>query len=105
MYAVIKTGGKQYKIKEGDSFKAEKLDCNEGDEVQFPEVLMISDEKNTFHYGTPYIAGVTVKTKVEQHGLGDKIHIVKFKRRKGYARKVGHRQPYTRLSVTSIDMK
>lgn len=104
MYAVIKSGGKQYKVEQGDKLKVEKLASEEGDNVEISEVLMIADGDN-ITVGTPFVDGAKVTAKVESHGRGPKIKIVKFKRRKHYHKQMGHRQGYTELSITKIAAK
>jgi large subunit ribosomal protein L21 len=101
MYAVIKTGGKQYKVQEGDTIRVEKLDGKEGDEIKLDSVLMLTDgEKVTV--GTPMVKGASVSATVKAQGRGKKIKIIKFKRRKQYRRQAGHRQAYTELAITGI---
>ena len=101
MYAVIKTGGKQYKVQEGDTIRVEKLDGKEGDKVKLDSVLMLTDgDKVTV--GTPMIKGAAVTATVKAQGRGEKIKIIKFKRRKQYRKQAGHRQAYTELSITGI---
>ena len=101
MYAVIKTGGKQYKVEKGDKLKVEKLASEEGDNVEISEVLMIADGENVT-VGKPYVDGAKVTAKVESHGRGPKIKIIKFRRRKHHRKQMGHRQAYTELSITDI---
>jgi large subunit ribosomal protein L21 len=104
MYAVIKTGGKQYKVKAGDTLKIEKLDAEAGKTVKLTDIMMLVDgDKVTV--GTPYITGATVSAKVNGHGRGDKVNIVKFRRRKHYRKQMGHRQAYTELSIVDINTK
>jgi len=104
MYAVIRTGGKQYKVQVGDTLKVEKLEADEGKTIKIPDVLMLVDgEKVTV--GTPLIKGTTVSAKVNGHGRGDKIKIIKFNRRKQYRRQAGHRQDYTEILIKSIKSK
>ena len=101
MYAVIKTGGKQYKVQEGDTIRVEKLDGSEGDNIKFDNVLMLTDgEKVTV--GTPLVEGASVSATVKAQGRGKKITIIKFKRRKNYRKQAGHRQAYTELAITGI---
>ncbi len=104
MYAVIKSGGKQYKVEQGDKLRVEKLASEEGDNVEISEVLMIADGDNVT-VGTPFVSGAKVIAKVEGHGRGPKIKIVKFKRRKHHHKQMGHRQGYTELSITKIAAK
>ena len=100
-YAVIKTGGKQYRVAEGDIVEVEKIVANEGDNVELDQVLMVVDGDNVT-VGAPYVEGAKVTAKVCQHGRGDKVRIVKFRRRKHYRRQAGHRQHFTQLEVTGI---
>lgn len=101
MYAVIKTGGKQYRVKEGDVIKLEQLPGEVGQEISFSEVLMLSDgDKVTC--GTPLIKNAMVKAEVIEHGRHKKIRIIKFRRRKHYIRRMGHRQNYTEVKITAI---
>jgi len=101
MYAVIKTGGKQYKVKAGDTVKVEKLEAEAGKTVKLTEILMLVDGDKVA-VGTPYIKGATVSAKVNGHGRGDKVNIVKFRRRKHHRKQMGHRQAYTELSIVDI---
>ena len=101
MHAVIKTGGKQYRGEAGDKLDVESLLSDLGGEVEFSEVLLLSDADNV-EIGTPYIEGVRVTAKVLEHGRGRKIRVIKFKRRKKYRRQMGHRQNYTRVEITGI---
>lgn len=104
MYAVIKTGGKQYKVQPGDKLKVEKLDAAEGKTVKISDVLMLIDgDKVTV--GTPLVKGSTVSAKVVSHSRGPKINVVKFRRRKNSRKQMGHRQAYTELSITDIKSK
>ena len=104
MFAVIKTGGKQYKVQEGDLVKVEKLDAEEGKTIKISDVLMVVDgEKTTV--GTPKVKGATVSAKVTSHGRGPKVKIVKFHRRKQYRKQMGHRQAFTELSIEKITTK
>ncbi|MEW4981920.1 MAG: 50S ribosomal protein L21 [Cycloclasticus sp.] len=101
MYAVIQTGGKQYKVAEGDFLKIEKLDVEEGSEVTFESVLLVNGEAG-LKVGTPNIDGATVTATVKSQGRHKKIHIIKFKRRKHHMKKMGHRQYYTEVLITGI---
>ena len=100
MYAVIKTGGKQYRVAPGDKLRVEKLPGNVGDTVTFGEVLMIGGE--SVKLGKPLIAGAKVEAKVIAQDRAKKIIVFKFRRRKNYRRKAGHRQPFTALEITGI---
>lgn len=101
MYAIIETGGKQIRVEKGQTIYVEKLDVIEGDEFVFDNVLVYSNR--TTRVGTPYLKGVTVSAKVEKHGKEKKITIFKYKAKKGSTRrKQGHRQPYTKLTITDI---
>ena len=100
MYAVIKTGGKQYRVAPGDKLRVEKLPGNVGDTVTFGEVLLIGGE--SVKLGMPLIAGAKVEAKVIAQDRAKKIIVFKFRRRKNYRRKAGHRQPFTALEITGI---
>ncbi len=101
MYAIIETGGKQYKVQEGDSVRIEKLDLVEGDAVTFDKVLFLSNEDGV-SVGKPYLEGVTVDAVVEAQGKAKKIIVFKFKPKIDYRRKQGHRQPYTQIKIEKI---
>jgi len=101
MYAVVRTGGKQLRVSPGDVIQVEKLLVEPGETVELTEVLMVSTEQGTT-VGTPTVGGAAVVCKAVRNGKGRKILIYKYKRRKGFARKQGHRQPFTMLSVTEI---
>ncbi len=102
MYAVIETGGKQYKVSEGDVIFVEKLGAEEGESVTIDKVLIIgNDDKITV--GTPAVDGASVEAKVLKNGKAKKIYVFKMKRKKNYRRKIGHRQPYTKLEITKIN--
>lgn len=104
MYAVIKSGGKQYKVAEGDTIKVEKLDAKEGDKIKITDVLLVADGDDVT-VGTPLVKGAAVTVEVKAQDRGDKIKIIKFKRRKNYRRQSGHRQAYTELAITGIKAK
>lgn len=104
MYAVIRSGGKQYKVTEGDTIKVEKLDAKAGDKIDISDVLMVADGENVT-VGTPLVQGATVSAEVKDQGRGSKINVIKFKRRKNYRRQAGHRQAYTELAITGIKTK
>lgn len=101
MYAIIETGGKQYKVQAGDVIFIEKLQAGAGDSVTFDRVLAVSSEGG-LKTGAPTIAGATVTGKVEQQVKGRKIIVFKYKAKKNYKRKQGHRQPYTKVTIESI---
>ena len=101
MYAIIEACGKQYKVAEGDVVFFEKLDAEEGKKVSFDKVVLVSDDKKV-EVGAPYVKGVKVEGKVVSHGKGKKIIVYKMKPKKNYRRKQGHRQPYTKVEITSI---
>jgi len=102
MYAVVKTGGKQYRVAQGDVLKVEKLDGAEGDSIELNNVLMIADGEN-LKIGTPVLDGGKVTATIKSHGRGKKIEIMKFRRRKHHQKKTGHRQSYTELEITGIN--
>lgn len=101
MYAVIKTGGKQYRVKAGDVLKVESLTDDVGHTVSFP-VLMLSNEE-TVTVGTPFIEGAVVNAEVLEHGRHKKIKIIKFRRRKHHMKQMGHRQNYTQIKITAVN--
>jgi len=101
MYAVVRTGGKQLRVAPGDVIHVEKLPVEAGATVELTDVLMVATDQGTT-VGTPTVSGAAVVCKAVRNGKGKKIIIYKYKRRKGYARKQGHRQPFTTLSVTEI---
>ena len=101
MYAIIQTGGKQYKVKPGDELKVEKLDGNPGDTVKF-QVLMIEKDDGDIKVGTPYLDDVLVRGRILSHGKHKKIIVFKYKRRKNYKRKKGHRQPFNLVKIEEI---
>ena len=102
MFAVIETGGKQYKVSEGDVVFVEKLDVNEGDSITFEKVLAVSSN-DSFSCGSPYVEGATVTANVVKNGKGKKIHILRYKAKKGEKKKIGHRQPYTKVQIVAIN--
>ncbi len=102
MYAVIVTGGKQYKVSEGDTLFIEKLEVEEGATVTFDQVLM-AGEGTDVKVGVPTVEGATVEAKVVKNGKAKKIYVFKMKRKKNYRRKKGHRQPYTKIEITKIN--
>ena len=101
MYAVIKTGGKQYRVSPGQSLKIESLAIEQGQNVEFDEVLLVADGENVA-VGAPYLDKCKVTVEVVSHGRGKKIDVIKFKRRKNYMRTQGHRQNYTEVRITDI---
>ena len=101
MYAVIKTGGKQYRVSPGDIISVEKLTGKIGDKVNIDDVLMISGDKGP-KVGSPTIKGAKVRGVITDQRRGKKINILKYKRRKGYRRKLGHRQHYTQIKIEEI---
>ncbi|MCU7890850.1 MAG: 50S ribosomal protein L21 [Candidatus Thiodiazotropha sp. (ex Ustalcina ferruginea)] len=101
MYAVIQTGGKQYRVSEGDTFKVEMLTADEGASVELDKVLMITNGDDV-KVGTPYVDGGKVTATVKSHGRSKKVNIIKFRRRKHHMKRQGHRQWFTELQVTGI---
>ncbi|MGF1466956.1 MAG: 50S ribosomal protein L21 [Sandaracinaceae bacterium] len=101
MYAVIKTGGKQYRVAEGDRIRVEKLPGDVGAEITLDEVLMLGGDKVAI--GTPRVDGASVRATIVAQDRAKKIIVFKYKRRKNYRRKYGHRQPYTELRITGVE--
>lgn len=102
MYAIIETGGKQYKVSEGDVLYIEKLEVSAEDSVKFGKILAIGGD-NDVKVGAPYVDGVSVDAKVLKNGKAKKILIFKYKPKKGYRRRQGHRQPYTKVEISKIN--
>ena len=102
MFAVVRTGGKQFRVEPGTSVRVEKLDGAVGDSIELPEVLLVG-EKDSATIGTPLVNGAKVKGTITAQGRGPKITIFKMKRRKGYRRKSGHRQSFTEIRVDQIE--
>lgn len=102
MYAVIKTGGKQYRVSPGDKLRVESLNVAEGESIDFDQILMVSDGEDV-SIGNPLVSQAVVTGKVLSHGRGDKVRIVKFRRRKHHRKQMGHRQNYTELEIVSIN--
>ncbi|NLD26736.1 MAG: 50S ribosomal protein L21 [Acholeplasmataceae bacterium] len=98
MFAIIETGGKQYRVQENDVLYIERLVADENSEVVFDKVLMLNDK-----IGSPYVEGAKVKALVEKHGKNKKIIVYKYKSKKNYHKKQGHRQPYTKVQITAIE--
>ena len=101
MYAVIKTGGKQYKVEKGSTLRVEKLDGDAGAKLTFEEVLLVADGDNV-QIGAPMLSGAKVSAEIVAQEKGEKLIVFKFRRRKAYRRKNGHRQSYTAIKVTDI---
>ncbi len=101
MYAIIATGGKQYKVSEGDTIRVEKLGVNEGDKFTFDQVLYIGGDDPKI--GSPTVEGATVEATVKANGKAKKIIVYKYKRKSGYHRKNGHRQQYTEVTIDKIN--
>ncbi len=102
MYAIIKTGGKQYRVSEGDELFVEKLEVEDGTELVFNEVLAVG-EGESMVWGRPLVEGASVGAELIKHGKGKKIEVFKYKAKKGYRRRYGHRQPYTKVKITAIE--
>ena len=102
-YAVIETGGKQYKVQEGEIIFVEKIEAAEGDTISFNTVLAASNDGN-FVYGNPTVAGASVTAKVIKNGKEKKVIIFKYKSKKTYRNKTGHRQPYTKVQIEKINL-
>ena len=104
MFAVLNTGGKQYKVSQGDLIEVEKLESNTGDTVTLDQILMVGEGENV-EVGSPYVSGCKVIGEVMEQGKGAKVIVFKKKRRKNYRRKNGHRQLFTQLKITKITKK
>lgn len=102
MYAIIRTGGKQYRVSEGDVLNVEKLNVEEGQEVVFDEVLTIVNDGDV-KVGAPTVAGAKVTAKVAKQGKADKIFVFKYRTKSNYRKRQGHRQPFTQVEITSIE--
>lgn len=101
MYAIIETGGKQYRVQEGDVLYIEKLNAGDGETVTFDRVLAVSGD-NGLVAGAPLVSGASVTAKVDRHGKGQKVVVFKYKPKKNYHKKQGHRQPYTKVTIEKI---
>ena len=101
MYAVIATGGKQYRVTEGETLKVEKLAGEEGSKIELDQVLMVGDGDN-IQVGTPVLDSGKVTATIKSHGRGKKVEIVKFRRRKHHRKQMGHRQSYTEIEINKI---
>ena len=101
MYAVIKTGGKQYRVSAGEKLKIEQIVAEVGQEIVLDQVLLVADGE-ALRMGAPLVSGATVKAKVLSHGRGDKVHVFKMRRRKHYRKSQGHRQNYTEIEILGI---
>lgn len=102
MHAVITTGGKQYFVAEGETIQVEKLIAEPGEKLSFDAMLVTNDDGTDVRVGTPLVSGVKVSAVVAEHGRGEKISIIKYKRKARYRRNVGHRQPFTMLTIEKI---
>lgn len=101
MYAIVATGGKQYRVKEGETLRVEKLSAEAGDTVELDKVLLVGEGADV-KVGAPYLDGAKVTAKVAANGRGDKVKIIKFRRRKHHRKQMGHRQAYTEIEITGI---
>jgi len=101
MYAIIETGGKQYRVQEGDVLRVEKLEIADGETIKFDKVLLVADE-GKLNVGKPYVDGAIVEGLVEKQGKAKKIIIFKYKPKKDYRKKQGHRQPFTQIKIEKI---
>ena len=101
MYAVVKTGGKQYRVSAGEKLKIEQIGAEVGQEIVLDQVLLVADGE-ALRMGAPLVSGATVKAKVLGHGRGDKVHIFKMRRRKHYRKSQSHRQNYTEIEILGI---
>ncbi len=103
MYAIVRTGGKQYQVSQGDKLRVEKIDGQVGDTIELEDVLLVVDNEKV-NIGTPSLEKATVKATIAEQGKAKKIIVFKKKRRKGYRLKQGHRQPYTAITIDEISM-
>jgi large subunit ribosomal protein L21 len=101
MYAVVKTGGKQYRVSAGEKLRIEQIGAEVGQEIVLDQVLLVADGE-ALKMGAPLVSGATVKARVLRHGRGDKVHIFKMRRRKHYRKSQGHRQNYTEIEILGI---
>jgi large subunit ribosomal protein L21 len=101
MYAVVKTGGKQYRVSAGEKLRIEQIGAAVGQEIVLDQVLLVADGE-ALKMGAPLVSGATVKAKVLSHGRGDKVHVFKMRRRKHYRKSQGHRQNYTEIEILGI---
>lgn len=101
MYAVFKSGGKQHRVIEGETLRLEKIEVATGETIEFDQVLMVAEGED-FKIGAPVVEGAKVTAEVVSHGRGDKVKIIKFKRRKHHMKRQGHRQWYTEVKITGI---
>lgn len=102
MYAIIETGGKQYKVKKGDVIRVEKLNAEVGKKFTFDKVLAVSKD-GSLDFGTPILEKATVTASVDEEGKGEKLTVFRYKPKKTYSRKLGHRQPFTKLTIEAIN--
>lgn len=102
MYAVVRQGGHQYRVTPGDILQVEKIEVDPGEEISLEDVLMVSNG-DTVEIGEPRVSGAVVKARIRRLGRGKKIKVYKFKRRKGYQKMYGHRQPFTEIEITAIE--
>ena len=102
MYAVMTTGGKQYLVRKGEKVQVEKIDLEVGKTLDFPAMLVSNEDGSNFMLGTPNVKGMNVTAKISEHGRGEKISVIKYKRKARYRRNVGHRQPFTVLEIENI---
>ncbi len=103
MYAVVEVAGSQVKVQEGDRIRVSRLGSQAGDKIDLDRILLVSEDGQA-RVGTPWVEGASVQASVLKHGLGDKVIVFKMKRRKGYRRRNGHRQPFTELQIDGISV-
>lgn len=102
MFAIVESGGKQYRVAEGDVLRLEKLEAETGSEVELPVLLLSDGDAAGVKIGAPNVDGASVKAEVIGHGHGDKIHVYKFKAKSNYRRHIGHRQQFTEVRITAV---
>ena len=101
MYAIIESGGKQYLVAQGEKIQIEKVEGNAGDAITFDKVLLTATDK-TCEIGKPYLSGKTISGTITKQGRGDKVHVLKYKAKSKYRRKIGHRQAYTEVQIAGV---
>ncbi|OGL79728.1 50S ribosomal protein L21 [Candidatus Uhrbacteria bacterium RIFCSPHIGHO2_12_FULL_57_11] len=102
MFAIVKTGGKQYKVAQGQTLRIEKVPVKEGELLDLDVLLIADEEGKRVEIGKPFLTGAKVTARIVSHGLGDKVHVIKYKPKVRYKRNVGHRQPYSQIKIEKL---